>query len=155
AHGVTVDDTLPTGVTWSTDLVGAVFAGGHLTASLGDLGPGASVTFHISAATDPNEVGLHTDGCKLRNEVVVAATHEDAADQTANSAPATILVTPVLTPADIISPGPPPVIPPPPPPPASSSNPFEFHDGNLIVDTAGDRDWANANALVIGLDLPS
>src|SRR5262249_35428817 len=109
---------------------------------------------HLSAATDPNEVGLHTDGCKLRNEVTVTATNEDPADQTDNCAAAIILVNPVLTAGDQTFISNPPIILPP-PPPAPSSNPFEFHDGNLIVDTAGNRAWANATGLVIGLDLPS
>jgi hypothetical protein len=32
---------------------------------------------------------------------------------------------------------------------------FEGNDGNLVVDTPGDTDWANAPHRVVGLDLPS
>jgi hypothetical protein len=32
---------------------------------------------------------------------------------------------------------------------------FEGNDGNLVVDTAGNKDWANAPNLVVGIDQPS
>jgi hypothetical protein len=83
------------------------------------------------------------DGCKLRIELVVAATNEDAVEQGDNHAAAIVLVDPVLTQDDEDFLGTPPVILPP-PAPAPSRSPFEFRDGNLVVNTAGNRDWANA-----------
>jgi uncharacterized repeat protein (TIGR01451 family) len=155
AFGVTVNDPLPAGATWTTDLAGATITNGVLTGTIGTLTAGSSSTFHVFGATTPTDEALHTDGCKLRNTVTVAATNEDPADTNDNCAAAIILVNPVLTPGDTTFLGAPPVIMPPPPPPAPVNSPFEFADGNLVVDTPGNRDWANANNLNIGIDLPS
>ncbi|HYT92608.1 MAG TPA: hypothetical protein VEL76_28085, partial [Gemmataceae bacterium] len=80
-------------------------------------------------------------------------TNEDADDQGNNSAAAIILVDPVLTPDDTTFLSNQPVIVPP-PPTATSSASFEI-EGNLVVDTFGNLDWANAPDLQIGIDLPT
>jgi hypothetical protein len=99
AQNVTLTDTLPDGVTWSTDssFTSISIVNGHqvLTGNFGNMASGASFTIHVSGVTDANSCG------KLRNEAFVAADNEPADDQTDNRGAAIILVDPVLTPDDV------------------------------------------------------
>jgi uncharacterized repeat protein (TIGR01451 family) len=152
AYDVILADQLPDHVTWTEDSPDAQILNGILIGEFGTLAPGESRTFHVSGLTHVEPPGIGTD-CELRNEVFVGASNEPEADMNDNRGAAVILLNPVVTQADLdwLAGGNPVIIPPPAP---TASGPFEI-DGNLIVDTAGNADWANAPALAIGVDLPT
>ncbi len=86
AHGVTLTDTLPSGIVWSEDSADCSIAAGVLTCDFGDLTDGATRTVHVTGATDAADCGT------LTNTAVVAASNESVENVGDNSSTATITV---------------------------------------------------------------
>ncbi len=88
AKGVTLIDTLPSGVAWTVDDTAACsIASGVLDCSFGDIAAGESAsTVRISGPTDTGECGT------VRNSVVVGATNERAVDTANNTDADTVTV---------------------------------------------------------------
>jgi uncharacterized repeat protein (TIGR01451 family) len=86
AKGVTLTDTLPSGVVWSEDSAACSITAGVLTCNFGDLADGATRTVHVTGATDAADCGV------LSNTAVVAATNESVENVGDNSSTATITV---------------------------------------------------------------
>jgi uncharacterized repeat protein (TIGR01451 family) len=86
AYNVTVNDTLPAGVTWTIDpaVTGCAITGNTLSCSLGSLAAGASVEINVKGAAPAAACGT------LNNTVTVAASNE--ANTGNNSSTATITV---------------------------------------------------------------
>lgn len=78
AYGVTLSDTLPSGFSWQIDSGPGSIVNGVLSANLGNLATGASVSIHVSAVSDAADAGLHS------NTAIVAATNE-ASEHTGNN----------------------------------------------------------------------
>jgi uncharacterized repeat protein (TIGR01451 family) len=86
AKGVTLSDTLPSGVVWSEDSGACSITAGVLTCNFGDLADGATRTVHVTGATDAADCGV------LTNTAVVAASNESVENVGDNSSTATITV---------------------------------------------------------------
>lgn len=86
ARTVTLSDTLPAGVTWSEDSPDCSIGSGTLTCAFGDLGSGASRTFHVTGTTAGANCGT------LTNTATASATNEASVNQGNNSSTATITV---------------------------------------------------------------
>jgi uncharacterized repeat protein (TIGR01451 family) len=86
AKGVTLSDTLPSGVVWSEDSAACSITAGVLTCNFGDLADGATRTVHVTGATDAADCGT------LSNTAVVAASNESVENVGDNSSTATITV---------------------------------------------------------------
>src|SRR6476659_3660575 len=86
AKGVTLTDTLPSGVVWSEDSAACSITAGVLSCNFGDLADGATRTVHVTGATDAADCGV------LTNTAVVAASNESQADTQDNTSTATITV---------------------------------------------------------------
>jgi uncharacterized repeat protein (TIGR01451 family) len=86
AKGVTLTDTLPSGVVWSEDSAACSITAGVLSCNFGDLADGATRTVHVTGATDAADCGV------LTNTAVVAATNESVENVGDNSSTATITV---------------------------------------------------------------
>ena len=86
AKGVTLTDTLPSGVVWSEDSAACSITAGVLSCNFGDLTDGATRTVHVTGATDAADCGT------LTNTAVVAASNESQADTQDNTSTATITV---------------------------------------------------------------
>ncbi|MFN8470910.1 MAG: DUF11 domain-containing protein [Anaerolineae bacterium] len=86
AYNVTVNDTLPSGVTWtiSPTVTGCSITGNSLSCSFASLASGGSIPIHVSGQTDAADCGT------LSNTVTVAASNET--NTANNSATATITV---------------------------------------------------------------
>ena len=86
AKGVTLTDTLPSGVVWSEDSAACSITAGVLSCNFGDLADGATRTVHVTGATDAADCGV------LTNTAVVAASNESVENVGDNSSTATITV---------------------------------------------------------------
>ncbi|HEY6680613.1 MAG TPA: DUF11 domain-containing protein [Actinomycetota bacterium] len=86
ATGVTLSDTLPSGVVWSEDSAACSITTGVLSCNFGDLADGATRTVHVTGATDAADCGV------LTNTAVVAASNESVENVGDNSSTATITV---------------------------------------------------------------
>ncbi|HEX9256716.1 MAG TPA: DUF11 domain-containing protein [Actinomycetota bacterium] len=86
AKGVTLTDTLPSGVVWSEDSAACSITAGVLSCNFGDLTAGATRTVHVTGATDAADCGV------LTNTAVVAASNESVENVGDNSSTATITV---------------------------------------------------------------
>ncbi len=86
AKGVTLTDTLPTGVDWSEDSAACSITSGALSCSWDSLDSGASATIHVWGQTDAADCGV------LHNTANVAATNEAEADTDDNASSAQITV---------------------------------------------------------------
>jgi uncharacterized repeat protein (TIGR01451 family) len=86
AKGVTLTDTLPSGVVWSEDSAACSITAGVLSCNFGDLTDGATRTVHVTGVTDAADCGV------LTNTAVVAASNESQADSQDNTSTATITV---------------------------------------------------------------
>jgi uncharacterized repeat protein (TIGR01451 family) len=86
AKGVTLTDTLPSGVVWSEDSAACSITAGVLSCNFGDLTDGATRTVHVTGATDAADCGI------LTNTAVVAASNESVENVGDNSSTATITV---------------------------------------------------------------
>jgi len=86
AKGVTLTDTLPSGIVWSEDSADCSIAAGVLTCAFGDLADGATRTVHVTGPTDATDCGT------LSNTAVVAAANEAVANVGDNLSTATITV---------------------------------------------------------------
>ena len=84
ARGTTLNDKLPTGVTWSDDNAKCKISSGVMTCNFGDLAAGQIQTVHV---TGPTPAKLCAP---LSNTATVAATNESAANLSDNSSTATI-----------------------------------------------------------------
>src|SRR6266576_3575741 len=86
AKGVTLTDTLPSGVVWSEDSAACSITAGVLSCNFGDLTNGATRTVHVTGATDAADCGV------LTNTAVAAASNESQALTQDNASTATITV---------------------------------------------------------------
>jgi len=86
AKGVTLTDTLPSGVVWSEDSAACSITAGVLSCNFGDLANSATRTVHVTGATDAADCGV------LTNTAVVAASNESVENVGDNSSTATITV---------------------------------------------------------------
>jgi uncharacterized repeat protein (TIGR01451 family) len=86
AHGVTLSDPLPDGVTWSEDSEQCSISSGTLSCSFGDLAPEGTRTIHVSGATSPANCGT------LVNTAHAGAVNERQIDGENDSDSATIAV---------------------------------------------------------------
>ena len=86
AKGVTLTDTLPSGVVWSEDSAACSITAGVLSCNFGDLADSATRTVHVTGATDAADCGV------LTNTAVVAASNESVENVGDNSSTATITV---------------------------------------------------------------
>jgi uncharacterized repeat protein (TIGR01451 family) len=86
AKGVTLTDTLPSGIVWSEDSAACSIAAGVLSCNFGDLTDGATRTVHVTGVTDAADCGV------LTNTAVVAASNESVENVGDNSSTATITV---------------------------------------------------------------
>ncbi len=86
AKGVTLTDTLPSGVVWSEDSAACSITAGVLSCNFGDLTAGATRTVHVTGATDAADCGV------LTNTALVAASNESVENVGDNSSTATITV---------------------------------------------------------------
>ncbi|MBK9711345.1 MAG: DUF11 domain-containing protein [Kouleothrix sp.] len=88
AKNVTLNDPLPSGVTWSISpaVSGCAIASGTLSCSFATLAAGASVTIHVSGTTSAANCGT------LPNTATVSATNEAAGANANNTSSATITV---------------------------------------------------------------
>jgi len=86
AKGVTLTDTLPSGVVWSEDSAACSITAGLLSCNFGDLTDGATRTVHVTGVTDAADCGV------LTNTAVVAASNESVENVGDNSSTATITV---------------------------------------------------------------
>ena len=86
AKGVTLSDTLPSGVVWSEDSAACSITAGVLSCNFGDLANSATRTVHVTGATDAADCGV------LTNTAVVAASNESVENVGDNSSTATITV---------------------------------------------------------------
>jgi uncharacterized repeat protein (TIGR01451 family) len=84
ARGVTLDDTLPAGITWSENSPVCDITAGVLSCAFGDLASGASASVTVSGVTAAANCGT------LSNTALVAAGNEADADDANNSSTATI-----------------------------------------------------------------
>ena len=84
ARDTTLNDKLPTGVTWSDDNAKCAISSGVMTCNFGDLAAGQTQTVHVSGATPAKLCA------PLINTATVAATNESAANLSDNSSTATI-----------------------------------------------------------------
>lgn len=73
ATGVTVSDTLPTGIVWTEDHAECSIAAGVLSCDFGELAPGASESVTLTGPTDAADCGT------LPNTATVSSTNEDPA----------------------------------------------------------------------------
>ena len=82
ARDVTLTDTLPSGIAWTTQSAGCSITANVLTCSFGDLGPGGIVMVKVSGETDVADCGT------LRNTASAGATNEpdDRLDNNVDSA---------------------------------------------------------------------
>jgi uncharacterized repeat protein (TIGR01451 family) len=82
ARDVTLTDTLPGGIAWTTQAAGCVITSGVLTCSFGDLEPGASVDVKVSGETDVADCGT------IRNTASAGSANEpdDRLDNNVDSA---------------------------------------------------------------------
>jgi uncharacterized repeat protein (TIGR01451 family) len=87
ARGVTLTDTLPAGVSWTTGTVGCTITGGNaLSCTFGDLNAGDTRTVNVSGTTDAADCG------SLNNTANAAATNEASTTLANNSSSASITV---------------------------------------------------------------
>jgi uncharacterized repeat protein (TIGR01451 family) len=87
ARSVSLTDTLPAGVAWSTGTVGCSVTGGNsLGCTFGDLNAGELRTVNVSGTTDANDCGT------LNNTANASATNEASTTLANNSASASIIV---------------------------------------------------------------
>ncbi len=92
ARDVVLTDALPGGLDWQVDQNGCTIDGATLTCKLGDLDPGESVTFPVSANTD-TPAPASTDCGPLDNTAVAVSSNEPGDVLGNNSDSATIEVT--------------------------------------------------------------
>ncbi len=86
ATGVTLNDPLPAGISWTEDSPFCDIAAGVLTCDFGDMAAGTSHTVHVSGLTDATDCG------DLVNTATVAASNEADGDTGNNTSTATITV---------------------------------------------------------------
>jgi uncharacterized repeat protein (TIGR01451 family) len=86
AKNVTLNDPLPSGLTWTDNSGDCDITAGLLTCSFGDMAPGASKSVTVSAVSAAANCGT------LPNTVTVAATNEADGDKDDNTSTATIQV---------------------------------------------------------------
>ena len=87
ATGVTLNDTLPAGVSWSEDSADCSIGGTTLTCTfVGPLAPNATRTIHVTGATDATDCG------QLDNTASVLASNEPADVLENNSSTASVTV---------------------------------------------------------------
>src|SRR4029079_15197884 len=78
AHGVTVNDTLPTGFSWSEDSADCQITTGVLSCSFGDMAAGATRSVHLSWPTDAADCGT------VNNTASVATTKDGSESSSAS-----------------------------------------------------------------------
>jgi uncharacterized repeat protein (TIGR01451 family)/fimbrial isopeptide formation D2 family protein len=86
AYGVTLSDTLPSGITWSEDSTSCSIGAGVLSCTIGTLAPGATFQVHLTGTTDAADCGTIT------NTASVAATNEAASATGNNSSTDSVVV---------------------------------------------------------------
>ena len=86
AAGVTLTDTLPTGITWAENSASCQITAGVLSCTIGTLAPGATFQVHLTGTTDAADCGL------ISNTATVAATNEPASATNDNSSTDTVRV---------------------------------------------------------------
>src|SRR5262249_13985785 len=87
AKNVVVTDTLPTGISWTTNTAGATISNGVLTYTTASLAAHQAVTIHVSGVTDANDCGTLTNTASA-----TTTSHEDPNELANNTSTATINV---------------------------------------------------------------
>lgn len=86
ARNVTLNDPLPSGISWTEDSPSCSITSNTLTCSFGDLAPGATRTVNLSGVTDAEDCRV------LTNTATVGASNESTADQADNTGTGTVEV---------------------------------------------------------------